>query len=198
MEKVMVVPSKSIAPFLGKKNFITDNIDQIIDEIYATYTFVDRSYAEFAPEYKQIIPYAVLVHDSNYFLARRLKKQTEQRLHGLYSIGLGGHINPNEAFNEDIIVAGMQRELAEEVGLSTVQHIECAGIINDLTTDVSNYHIGLLYVLHTSHDVSVVEKEKMTGHWVSEREINSKISELESWSQIVWENRKLWNLKCKI
>lgn len=198
MEKVMVVPSRSIEPILGNKSFITNNIDQIINEIYATYTFVDRSYAEFAPEYKQIIPYAVLVHDSNYFLAQRLKKQTEQRLHGLYSIGLGGHINSNEAFNEDIIVAGMQRELAEEVGLSTVQHIECAGIINDLTTDVSNYHIGLLYVLHISHDVSIVEKEKMTGHWAPEKEINSKISELESWSQIVWENRKLWNLKCKI
>lgn len=190
MEKVMVVPSSVISPFLGSINYITKNIDQIIHVIYSSYQFVDRTYAEYAPEYKQIIPYTILINESQYFLTKRLKKQTENRLHGMYSIGIGGHINPEESTANNIIMAGMSRELLEEVGIKLVGNHHCVGVINDLSTDVSNFHIGLVYPICTSNNISVVEKNKMTGHWATEEEINSKIDRLESWSQIVWEHRK--------
>lgn len=192
MEKVMVVHTNLIESFLSEEQFITNNISDIINIIKANYLFADRDYAEYASEYKQIIPYAILMNDSRYYLTKRLRKQTEKRLHGMYSIGLGGHINPEEDLLDDVILGGMHRELYEEVGLKDFQMSECVGIINDHSADVSNYHIGLVYPLKVSANIYVREVSKMTGEWASVEDVLQRFDELESWSQIVWEYRKLW------
>lgn len=194
MEKVLVVPSNLVGPFLGSRSFITDKIPEFIQMVIDNHIYVDRDYAEYAKEYKQIIPYAILRNGDKVFLTQRLKKQTEKRLHGMYSFGLGGHINPSEEEKENVILAGMQRELAEEVGLSDITKCQCVGIINDCSTEVSNYHIGLAYIVPTFTNIQVVENQKMTGSWASTEEISSSFGNLESWSKIVWENREIWNL----
>lgn len=194
MEKVLVVPSNLVGPFLGSRSFITDKIPEFIQMIIDNHIYVDRDYAEYAKEYKQIIPYAILRNGNKVFLTQRLKKQTEKRLHGMYSFGLGGHINPSEEEKENVILAGMQRELSEEVGLSDISKCQCVGIINDCSTEVSNYHIGLAYVIPTFTNIQVVENQKMTGSWADTKEVSSSFENLESWSKIVWENRNIWNL----
>ncbi len=193
MEKVMAVPTELLEIHLTDKSFITENIPSIIDVIRKNHLYVDRDYAEYAPEYKQIIPYAVLISKSGYFLTKRLKKQTEKRLHGMYSIGLGGHINPQEELLDDVIIAGMRRELAEEVGMHDFQVQGCAGIINDHAADVSNYHIGLVYPLMVDENIRVLETSKMTGEWASAQEVDSLFDEMESWSKIAWKNRNRWD-----
>lgn len=194
MEKVLVVPSNLVGPFLGSRSFITDKIPDFIQMVIDNHIYVDRDYAEYAKEYKQIIPYAILRNGDKVFLTQRLKKQTEKRLHGMYSFGLGGHINPSEEEKENVILAGMQRELSEEVGLSDISKCQCVGIINDCSTEVSNYHIGLAYVVPAFTNIQVVENQKMTGSWANTEEISSSFENLESWSKIVWENRDIWNL----
>lgn len=194
MEKVLVVPSNLVGPFLGSRSFITDKIPEFIQMVIDNHIYVDRDYAEYAKEYKQIIPYAILRNGDKVFLTQRLKKQTEKRLHGMYSFGLGGHINPSEEEKENVILAGMQRELAEEVGLSDISKCQCVGIINDCSTEVSNYHIGLAYIVPAFTNIQVVENQKMTGSWANTEEISSSFENLESWSKIVWENRDIWNL----
>lgn len=194
MEKVLVVPSNLVGPFLGSRSFITDKIPEFIQMVIDNHIYVDRDYAEYAKEYKQIIPYAILRNGDKVFLTQRLKKQTEKRLHGMYSFGLGGHINPSEEEKENVILAGMQRELSEEVGLSDISKCQCVGIINDCSTEVSNYHIGLAYVVPAFTNIQVVENQKMTGSWANTEEISSSFENLESWSKIVWENRDIWNL----
>lgn len=194
MEKVLVVPSNLVGSFLGSRSFITDKIPEFIQMIIDNHIYVDRDYAEYAKEYKQIIPYAILRNGNKVFLTQRLKKQTEKRLHGMYSFGLGGHINPSEEEKENVILAGMQRELSEEVGLSDISKCQCVGIINDCSTEVSNYHIGLAYVIPTFTNIRVVENQKMTGSWADTKEVSSSFENLESWSKIVWENRNIWNL----
>jgi len=110
----------------------------------------------------------------------------------MYSIGLGGHINPQEELLDDVIVAGMRRELCEEVGLQDFQVCDCVGIINDHTADVSNYHIGLVYPLTVNENIQVQETSKMTGEWASQEEVDSRFDEMESWSKIAWENKGFW------
>ena len=192
LEMVMVVPSEVLTPLLGKENFVTEGVEDILRVIRSNARFVPRPYAEHALEYKQIIPYAVLRWDSRFFLVRRLKGQTEQRLHGMYSLGMGGHINPSEQDAADPILAGMRRELREEVGITAPEAGGCLGIINDLSTDVSNFHIGLLYTVRGDSRVSVSETKKMTGHWAEAEEVDSRQDAMESWSQIVWKNRDRW------
>ena len=84
MEQVLVVPTDLLAPYLSAEaDLITEAIPDILDLVQRHHQFVDRDYAEYAAEYKQIIPYAVLMQDGKYFLTQRLRKQTEKRLHGL-------------------------------------------------------------------------------------------------------------------
>lgn len=194
MEKVLVVPTALLEEHLQDKSFIIENIPEVLDVIKSNHLYVPREYAEYAPEYKQIIPYAILVSEAGYYLTKRLKKQTEKRLHGLCSIGLGGHINPEEETLDDVIIAGMRRELYEEVGLEDFTVSDCAGIINDHSADVSNYHIGLVYPLAINQNVQVRETSKMTGKWATEEMINAAVEDLESWSKIAWENRNLWKI----
>lgn len=191
-EQVMVVPSNLLEPLFTDESFITGNIPGIIEMVKKNHLYISREYAEHAVEYKQVIPYAVLMNGSDYFLTKRLKKQTEKRLHGMYSIGLGGHINPQEEQTDDAIIAGLRRELYEEAGLRNFQIRGCAGIINDHAADVSNFHIGLVYPLMADRDIQIREVSKMTGEWASQEEINFRFDEMESWSQIVWKNRALW------
>lgn len=192
MEKVMVVRTALVESFFSKEPFITDGIPAILDIIRGNHLFIDRDYAEYASEYKQIIPYAVLLNESKYYLTQRLRKQTEKRLHGMYSIGLGGHINPEEELLDDVFIGGMRRELYEEVGLERIQTSGCVGIINDHSAEVSNYHLGLVYPIAASSDIHVREVSKMTGAWVTVDEVTKRFEELESWSKIVWSYRKEW------
>lgn len=194
MEKVLVVPTALLAEHLQDKSFIIENIPEVLDVIKSNHLYVSREYAEYAPEYKQIIPYVILMSEAGYYLTKRLKKQTEKRLHGLCSIGLGGHINPEEETLDDVIIAGMRRELYEEVGLKDFSISDCAGIINDHSADVSNYHIGLVYPLVINQNVQVRETSKMTGKWATEEMIDAAVEDMESWSKIAWENRNLWKI----
>lgn len=194
MEKVMVVPTVILEEHLSNDTFISSGIDEIILTIRENHLYIPRDYAETAKDYKQIIPYAVLMNGGRYFLTQRLRKQTEKRLHGLYSIGLGGHINPTEEISEDVIFEGMRRELSEEVGFDSLPSCNCVGIINDHSAEVSNYHLALVFPILAPESIQVRETSKMTGVWATENDVSKRFLEMESWSKIVWEFRDKWNL----
>ncbi len=195
MEKVLVVPANIIEPLFGGKNYLTTNLEKLQCCITENHSYIDREIAETADEYKQIIPYAVLMNGEKFFLTKRLKKQTEKRLHGLLSVGLGGHINPTEETTDNVILRGMCRELFEEVGLISCPTGACVGAIDDHSAIVSNYHIGLVFIIHVESTIAVRETQKMLGWWASEEEIATHYDELESWSKILWDNIETWRGK---
>ena len=95
---------------------------------HASLTRSSQHLVENDPSLKQIIPYVVLMHAERVFLVKRLPAQSEQRLAGMYSIGIGGHINKDDAADEtqagesdaaesfhSVLVEGMNREIREEV-----------------------------------------------------------------------------------
>jgi predicted NUDIX family phosphoesterase len=185
-EQVMVVERAALAEFIGERTYdlIRDRLDDILDVIVDKHFFIDRPTAEQSPQYKQIIPYVVIRHDDSFFLLQRTAKQTESRLHHKYSLGIGGHINPDSP----TIVDGLQKELEEEVGVEGDYEVSFAGILNDDTTDVGRVHLGAVYVLDAStRDVTIRETEKMTGSWVARAELAAMRDRMETWSQIVYD-----------
>src|ERR1044072_8877514 len=80
--------------------------------------FVPRSEAEVNPQYKQIIPYAVIAFQNKIAYYVRGKKAGEQRLVAKGSIGIGGHMNETDeslfAMDEQAYRAGVEREVNEE------------------------------------------------------------------------------------
>src|SRR5262245_62773015 len=80
--------------------------------------FVERTRAERTPAWKQVIPYCVVEHEGRVLLLRRRAKGGEARLHGKFSIGVGGHVNPvDHTEGEAIVTEAARREIAEEIEL---------------------------------------------------------------------------------
>lgn len=187
MEHVLVVDRKELEALLPPEPFTTENMETIRRFILEHHFFLEREKAEYDDTVKQIIPYVVIRQGGRFFLLRRLKKQTEARLHDKLSLGVGGHINPTEEAAEDPLETGLLRELDEEVAVETVTSLAAVGFLNENNGGVSDYHAALVCLLEAEGQVSVRETEKMSGSWASVEELQRDFPYLETWSQIVVE-----------
>jgi predicted NUDIX family phosphoesterase len=190
-ENVLVVPTSGIAPLL-EGLFSTANLDGCVTYILGNYSFRSRAIVEEDPSFKQIIPYVLIRHQDRFLLTQRTSRQTERRLHGKYSLGIGGHINDLErsAGHKDVIHAGLERELNEEVRvLGARRSLELVGIISDDSTDVGKVHLGLVFILEVDSDQYCIEEpELMTAQWAGADVLREKLPVMETWSQIAFEN----------
>ena len=178
MEQVLVVDRKKLEARLPAGVFTTEGIESLRTFILENHFFMDREKAEYDNTVKQIIPYVILRREGRYFLLRRLKNQTEARLHDKLSLGVGGHINPGENAAGDVLEAGLLRELHEEVSVETIRSLSCVGFLNENNGGVSDYHAALVYLLEAAGQVSVLETEKMSGHWAQVDELKEVLDRL--------------------
>jgi len=186
MENVLTVKRELIAKYIPQKGITTENCETMVDIILKNYEFLPRPEAENDPSHKQIIPYVTLCRGDEVFVTRRLKKGNETRLHGLLSIGIGGHINPEtDGQGEDVLYRGMKREIGEEVKIESMGSLTPRGMINDDTTEVGSVHLGLFFTLDVTGEVSVLETEKLEGFWLKKTELPALSEQMETWSQFV-------------
>lgn len=188
MENVLTVRRELVSDFLPQMGISTRDSATLVDIILSNHVFLPRPEAEQDPTHKQVIPYVVLTRGDEVFVTRRLKKGGEARLHGLLSIGVGGHIS-HEADGDgpDVLRRGMERELAEEVEIEHMGALMPRGIINDDTQEVGRVHLGLLFTLEVAGEVTVREKEKLDGFWKLRTELPALKDQMETWSQFAVE-----------
>jgi predicted NUDIX family phosphoesterase len=165
--------------------------------------FRRRSELEEDPSFKQIIPYALISYkepertgvreSQSFYLFKRSSGQTEKRLQNLFSLGVGGHMNPGTSTDhgEKYLIDELKRELFEEVRLSDnciIEDIEFIGFINDNTIPVGRVHLGLLFNIRVSNkEVHINETEKMTAGWIDKSDLTEYYEGMETWSKIVFD-----------
>ncbi len=149
-----------------------------------------RDDAEYDFEHKQIIPYLIIRNKDSYLLLQRTSKQSEKRLHNKFSLGIGGHINPESSdHGTNLVIGGVYKELNEEVLVNEHSDLQFIGIINDESNSVSKVHLGLLYELEVlSSEYEVLEKDKMSAQWEHRDNLIQYYDRMETWSQIVCDN----------
>jgi predicted NUDIX family phosphoesterase len=116
--------------------------------------YLNRSEAEQDPRYKQLIPYVLLVCQTKILRYRRGKRGQETRLHGFYSVGVGGHISEEDHglfSNEGGYRDGMRRELREEVDVAGTNEAAVA-VINDDSTEVGRVHFGVVHLMGLANE----------------------------------------------
>ena len=91
--------------------------------------------------WKQIIPYLVLRDGPRIFLMRRTRAGGDERLHDRYSIGVGGHVNPEDGD----VVGGLRREWAEEIEADFEPEFRPSACSTTTTTPVGAVHLGLVF-----------------------------------------------------
>jgi len=154
--------------------------------------YIQRSKAEEESSLKQIIPYLLINRDGRILEVERLEKQSEERLHSLFSIGLGGHLNPVDAEEDErsIVEGGIDRELREELQFDGSYEHQFAGIVNDDSNDVGSVHFGLTYRIDFGDTpVDIRETEHMRGRFRTPDELiqrrNDMPEQFESWSRMI-------------
>jgi predicted NUDIX family phosphoesterase len=185
-----------------KKGLIKDN-GEVLKKVVQNGQFLQRSELEEDPSFKQIIPYAIISNNEperigvrqsqSYYLFRRISGQTEKRLHNKFSLGVGGHMNPDNSkeTTEHYLINELLRELYEEVKLLNgclIEGIEFIGFINDDTIPVGRVHIGLLYNIHVSNkEVYINETDKMTADWIDKSNLAEFYEGMETWTKIAFD-----------
>jgi len=192
-EEVLVVPTavlREAGLFQGFSRRIEHYLPRLLDPAQLSYR--PRGQVEDDPSFKQIIPYVLIRHQNRFLLAQRTSRQTEKRLHNKYSVGIGGHINDLEqsAGHKDVIHAGLERELNEEVRvLGGRRSLDLVGIISDDSTEVGKVHLGLVFILEVDSDqYSIEEPDLMTAQWAGVEVLREKLPLMETWSQIAFQN----------
>ena len=183
-EQVYVVPRESLMDGAGWYGLRTDGLEAFVAAVERDGRYEPRAAMEIDPAFKQIIPYLVLRDGQRYFLMQRTAAGGDARLHGRYSIGVGGHLNPGDGG----LIGGLRREWDEELVADFVPDFRLLALLNDDTTPVGAVHLGAVYVADADgRSVAIRETDKLTGGFASPAEVAGVAHHLETWSALAFE-----------
>lgn len=146
--------------------------------------FRPRNEVESDPSWKQAIPYLLLRDGERVFLMKRSKAGADQRLHDRFSIGVGGHVNPEDTD----VYGGLLREWEEEIDAGFTPDFTPIGVLNDDQNSVGAVHLGLVFEADAGgRPVRIRETEKLSGAFVTMPEVGAVAEKLETWSLLLYE-----------
>lgn len=163
--------------------------------------FAERAFMEKTSRYVQIIPYTVVCRPGsnntprNILSYRRAAKHDEQRLASKWSIGFGGHIDPGDLkegmSKYQLIKAGRERELQEELGVTGYTSITGPYLLSDLSDEVGSVHLGIVeqvFIAGFKEDRIRLADEIAEIQWLdqkTEKWEEKELEKFEGWSRIV-------------
>ena len=157
--------------------------------------WLPRSQAETDPSFKQWIPY-VLLRNPHGELAAYPRQGSETRLHGRWSVGIGGHINPVDDqpavertahWWRDCLWNGLHRELLEEFPGAVEGRTRFLGLIHESFSSVGRVHLGAAF-LHDVGDLVTEPGPELAGlQWLPLAKIGGHewpFELFETWSRL--------------
>jgi predicted NUDIX family phosphoesterase len=191
-ERVLVVPTDALIAELGGGEawlgIRPAGESDLAGLIRRAGEFRPRPAMEADPAWKQVIPYPVLRDGDAWYLMRRTRAGSDARLHDRYSIGVGGHVNPEDGGLDGDLAAALRREWHEELIVDFVPRFHFVGLLNDDTTPVGQVHLGLVYEGDAAgRPVAIRETHKLSGAFVGAAEVAAVSDRLETWSRIAFE-----------
>ncbi len=169
-EKVLCVPS----------GLQFDDIEQFINK---RGRWLVRKYAEKNFAYRHIIPYCVIMAPySKRILAYQRKGGNEKRLDGQWSIGIGGHVHPEDGEGFNAVINARDRECMEEIGIKP--HKSFGDIYIQLDgTEVDRVHLGVCQIIAEWHGDFTASEEIPNWEMLTIPELRRK--NLETWAVYV-------------
>ncbi|GIW80014.1 MAG: phosphoesterase [Gemmatales bacterium] len=187
-ERILVVP-RAVFEQLGVFQGLCLDADRYLERLLQpeNLSYMRRAEAEENPDFKQLVPYVVLKWRDQVFHYTRGKATTESRLQALRSVGVGGHVNEEDAdlFDHPYQQA-MLREVAEEVHLETTYVDRRLGLINDDATPVGQVHLGIVHVFELAEpNVRRREQALTRSGFAPIAELKNERDQFETWSRFV-------------
>jgi predicted NUDIX family phosphoesterase len=185
LERVYAVPRDAlfagVTPWRGVE---LEGLEAVLERAGSLGDYVPRPAAEIDRSLKQIIPYLLLRDGDLVFLMKRTKAGGDARLHDLYTIGVGGHLNPGDAG----VLGGLAREWREEIEADFMPEFEFVGLLKDDTVEVGVHHLGVVYLAEAAgRAVKVRETDKLSGSFEKIEVLRAVYDRMETWSQLAFE-----------
>lgn len=180
------------------------------------YTIEDRAICETNSELQQVIPYIVLVdkHTNRVLTYRRGQGGGENRLHGLYSIGFGGHIETGALTLMQAVYQTAAKEVMEEATVDLADQLkdhlvetetsilrfppykllygQQLELDNHRVDEVDMVHVGVVCVLEvnasdfkTFEEGTIIQAEWRSMPWLQSVAEAVTGPQLESWSKYI-------------
>lgn len=203
MEKVLVVENFRIKHSI-EEGLSTSPVSKslLMNILRGTGFYVPKDEAEVDENLRQVIPYVVFLSGGKVFVYRRSAKGVEKRLHELYSIGVGGHVNLTDYVNSinfnlsSCVRSAAYREIEEELNVVGVSKGSGESLLDSYATIMGNdqkvdrVHIGVVFLCKVSEASKKSFLEGGSDHlvdrqWVPLEAIKSSGLNFESWSQLI-------------
>lgn len=163
-------------------------------ELVANCYSMERNLAEEDRSVIQLVSQFLVFQGGKIASYKRTKRLPEARLHDVYSVLFGGHLNPEDVpplfgiFDPDAGPMFIQRELSEELRMSIQPELKLVGIIYDPRTEVSEQHLGVFYEVHTKPgtDIQIGERGFLQQlSFDTPSQVWDRIADFENWSELV-------------
>ena len=153
-------------------------------EDWGKHDFLPRFQAEVDLRYKQIVPYVLIVCGDAVLRYQRGDNNGERRLHGCYSIGVGGHIEERDYLHGSGYETGLRREIEEETGMELNRTPPAVAVINDDSNEVGKVHFGVVHLLEINHPFDLdLCRELSSPEFIEVKDARQNLDRYETWSQ---------------
>jgi predicted NUDIX family phosphoesterase len=191
-EDIVVFPAASLKRYVPVVGLYAGDFDRndLVHECRA----MRRQDAEEDDSVIQLVSVFVVRFEGRILTYKRTKRLPESRLHGYYSIGFGGHLNPEDLkpllniFDPDVASPLLLRELGEELRLKgEAPRLRYRGLLYDDSRPVSRQHLGITYdVFLQSERFEIGERGfLMDAKFETLEEIIARRENFENWSWVL-------------
>ncbi len=194
-EKVLCIPCEQIRPeFLQPETAIQiSDLNHILSDFISTeFKWIAREIAETDERNLQIVSYMIIT-DADLNIATYARRGTEARLHGMRSLGIGGHVNPCDerlAGGEFdffmTVMTALAREQMEELPDSIEGETRLLGVIHESKTDVGKVHLGFVFHHQAHAESSEIHHGDLDDlRWMCQEELQT-MEHFEIWSKLAY------------
>jgi predicted NUDIX family phosphoesterase len=196
-EDIVVFPLVSLRKYIPDVGLYTGKLDR--EALIGECRPMRRREAEEDTSVVQLVSVFVVRFQNRILTYKRTRRLPESRLHGFYSMGFGGHLNPEDLkpllniFDPDLAAPLLLRELGEELRLNgETPGLQYRGLLYDDSRAVSKQHLGITYdVFLRSERFEIGERGfLMDAKFETLDEIAARREDFENWSWMLIEEER--------
>jgi len=194
--EILVVANEKLFSDISRSTQVYSSENNFESIILDSYEYMVRGDAEINFNYKQPIPYAIVLNEnSEIFVYKRGwagSNAGESRLHEKIAIGVGWHIEREDEDSKNILQDSLIREVEEELNIlpENITEVFPIGYINSEEDEVSKVHLGIAYIARiTDSNFELLDGELDNGEFVSYETLmqmcESGNYDVEAWTKLI-------------
>lgn len=198
-EEVLCLPRKSLEGQvkLSQKKVVTPNWKAISRLVNRRGTYVARSIAEESDELLQVVPVCI-IRNGDRFLTN-VRHEPGESLHEAFGNWAGGHVRKQDLDHAkskwESVLAGLRRELHEELSLEDLPRLEPIGIVHSAEDKRAARHIGIVFQVVFSDPANIAAFDNKTirerpnryvrTSWTERKELSRTLDSQRDWSRAI-------------